>query len=120
MDDVKNGRPTVMTPTTLQKLEEAFSFGCTDEEACFFAGICKQSLYNFQKENEDFLDRKEVLKSRPVLLARQSVINGIKDNPNLAFKFFESKQSNEFNKKDKAPAEELRIVFDDAFVSNSN
>jgi hypothetical protein len=33
MNNFKFGRPTVMTPETVQKLEEAFSFGCTDEEA---------------------------------------------------------------------------------------
>lgn len=118
MSDNKVGRPTVMTQETLQKLEEAFAFGCTDEEACFYADICKQSLYNFQKENTEFLDRKEVLKSRPILLARQSVIRGIQDNPNLAFKFLESKQSNEFNKKEAVSIEGMRIIFDDSFKNS--
>ncbi len=60
------GRPTVMTVETVNKLEEAFMLGCTDEEACFAANISKQTLYNYQDKNPEFIDRKETLKSRPV------------------------------------------------------
>ena len=38
------GRPTIMTPQVLQKLELAFSYGCTDDEACFFADIAPTTL----------------------------------------------------------------------------
>jgi len=91
------GRPTIMTDPTLQKLKEAFAFGCTDEEACYYAEISKSTLYNYQNENPDFLDEKEALKSRPILLARQSVITGIVDDPSLALKFLERKKKDEFS-----------------------
>jgi hypothetical protein len=71
------GRPTVFTQEVLQKLEYAFSLGCTDLEACFYADISKSSLYNYQNENPEFLERKESLKERPVLLAREQVVNAI-------------------------------------------
>ena len=48
------GRPTIMTPQVLQKLELAFSYGCTDDEACFFADIAPATLYNYQKEYPEF------------------------------------------------------------------
>jgi len=93
----EGGRPTVMTEQTVQKLKEAFAFGCSDEEACFYSGIAKQTLYNYQKEHPEFIDHKEALKQRPILLARQEVINGLKGNPELALKFLERKKKDEFS-----------------------
>ena len=64
------GRPTVMTEETLRKLEDAFLMGCTDAEACLFAGIGKRTLYDYQAENEDFSHQKEVMKTNPSLQAK--------------------------------------------------
>ncbi len=91
------GRPTIMTDLTLQKLKEAFAFGCTDEEACYYAEIGKSTLYNYQNDNPDFLEQKEALKQRPILLARQEVIKGLTGNPELALKFLERKKKDEFS-----------------------
>jgi hypothetical protein len=71
------GRPTVFTEIALQKLEQAFAIGCTDEEACLYADIATSSLYNYQKEHPDFLERKDILKQRPVLQSRQVLVNAI-------------------------------------------
>ena len=56
------GRPTKMTEATVKKLDEAFAVGCSDLEACLYAGISKQTLYNYQDENPEYIDRKEKLK----------------------------------------------------------
>jgi len=71
------GRPTVMTDATVQKLEEAFLMGCSDQEACLNADISKATLYNYQKEHPEFLDRKARLKENPFLLARTTVIKSL-------------------------------------------
>jgi Na+-translocating ferredoxin:NAD+ oxidoreductase RnfC subunit len=89
-------RPTSFTKETLQKLEEAFAMDCTDEEACFYANIAPASLYNYQKQNKGFLERKQALKQNPVLKARMEVIKGMKGNPALALKYLERKRSQEF------------------------
>lgn len=68
------GRPTVVTPEILIKLEEAFALGCSDLEACFFADIGKTTLYNYQNANPEFVERKEELKKRPVLKARRRMM----------------------------------------------
>jgi len=91
------GRPTKMTEVIVQKLEQAFSFGATDLEACRYAGICKATLYNWQSENPEFLDRKELLKSTPILKAREAVIKGFENDPALALKFLERKVKDEFS-----------------------
>lgn len=96
MEDTKPvGRPTSMTPETIDKLEEIFALGGSDEEACFYANIGKSTLYNFQKENPEFVERKESLKETPILKARRTVIASLND-PNHAFKFLERKRRNEF------------------------
>jgi len=73
------GRPPVITPDVLRKLEEAFALGCTDLEACFFADIGKTALYEYQAANPGFAERKEALKQRPVLLARSVIVDALID-----------------------------------------
>ena len=91
------GRPTIITPEILHKLEEAFALGCSDLEACFFADIGKSTLYNYQNKNPEFVERKEELKQSPVFEARKSVINGLKDDPKLALAYLERKKKDEFS-----------------------
>lgn len=97
-----------MTEITVKKLEEAFAFGASDEEACFYADISKQTLYTYQDKHPEFIDRKEALKQRPILLARQSVVKGLEGDPQLALKFLERKRRREF-----ATRSEMEHEFDD-------
>ena len=60
-----------MTPEVVSKLEAAFSWGCTDTEACIWAGISRETLYEYIRNNPTFADRKEQLKETPNLKARQ-------------------------------------------------
>ena len=90
------GRPTVMTEETVSKLEQAFAIGCPDEEACFFADISKQTLYDYQKKYPEFIDRKEALKNRPVLKARQTVVKELDKNYGNAMDYLKRKRKPEF------------------------
>lgn len=76
----KNGRPTVMTADTLQKLEDAFAFTYSDEEACLYAGISPRTLYNYQEENPEFVQRKEILRLTPNLVTKKELVESIKGN----------------------------------------
>jgi len=91
------GAPTKFTPETIQKLEEAFLLGCTDEEACFYADISTSSLYTYQKENDGFLDRKRALKQNPFFKARKCVVDNLEDSPDFALKYLERKKKDEFS-----------------------
>lgn len=71
------GRPSTMTQDTLQKLEEAFSMGCSDMEACFYAGIAETTLYYYQQDNPDYLRKKELLKQNPLVKARNTIISNL-------------------------------------------
>lgn len=93
------GRPTIMTPEVVNKLEEAFLLGCSDIEACFYAKISKQTLYNYQDAHPEFVDRKEELKNNPTFIARRTVVNDIATNSDLALKYLERKKKDEFSTK---------------------
>lgn len=69
-----------MTKEVLQKLEDAFAFTFTDDEACLYAGIDPKTLYNYQKRNPKFIQRKEALRLSPNIVAKQVLVNGIAKN----------------------------------------
>jgi hypothetical protein len=85
-----------MTEATIKKLEEAFAIGASDKEACFYADISHETLYTYQGKHPEFLERKQALKERPVLLARQTVVKAIETDSDLAFKYLERKRKKEF------------------------
>ena len=94
------GRPTVMTPEVVGKLEQAFSLGCSDIEACLFAGISKQALYDYQTKNPDYADRKAMLKEKLVLKARTVIAESLnKSDENTAKWYLERKAKDEFSTK---------------------
>jgi hypothetical protein len=85
-----------MDEMTLKKLEEAFAIGASDKEACFYADISHQTLYTYQQNHPEFVERKEALKERPVLLARQSVLKAMESDPATARWYLERKAKLEF------------------------
>ena len=89
------GRPTIMTPDVIKKLEEVFLLGGTDGEACLFADISTQTLYTYQNDHPEFLERKNQLKQTPFLKARTTIVNTL-DDPKNAQWFAERKLKAEF------------------------
>jgi hypothetical protein len=86
-----------MTPETINKLEEAFAIGASDGEACFYADISNVTLWKYEKEHPEFVNRKEQLKERPVLLARQAVMKGLENHDStLGMKYLERRRPREF------------------------
>jgi hypothetical protein len=104
----KGGRPTVMTEDTLQKLEMAFAIGASDIEACVYADIVPSTLYNYQNDNPEFLERKRMLKDRPLLKARQTVVDNLND-PRHAEWYLERKLKNEFSQRTESVTAEVTI-----------
>lgn len=98
-DKNKIGRPTVMTPETIGKLEEVFALGGSDKEACFYAGINGQTLYDYQKKYPRFIERKEALKETPILKARRTVVDKLDENYGNAMDFLKRKKKKEFGDK---------------------
>jgi len=86
---------TKLDDETVKKLEEVFALDGTVEEACFYAGISRQTYYNWVKEKPELLDRFEALRQRPFLKARQTIVKAL-DNPDHAFKYMTKKKKAEF------------------------
>lgn len=91
------GRPKIIDQEILLKLEVAFCMGCTDEEACQFAGIGKSTLYLYQNEHPEFLEEKELWKENPTLKARAAVYMAMGTDSDLALKYLERKKKDEFS-----------------------
>lgn len=89
-------RPTKMTKDTLGKLEQAFAYDSTIEEACFFADINPDTYYSYVKENPEFAERVKSIRNRPILSAREKVVKEIKTDVNTAKWYLERKKKNEF------------------------
>lgn len=85
-----------MTERTIGKLRHAFLMGCTDEEACIYAGINKDTLYAYQVNNPKFSDKKRLWKENPVLKARTTVFKSL-DIAEIAQWFLERKKKDEFS-----------------------
>lgn len=91
------GRPTVVTPDVVQQLKYAFSKGCPICEACLFAGISKQTFYNYCKENDGFFDDCMELQHRPMTKARMNIVDAINNGDLNTSKWYaERKAKSEF------------------------
>lgn len=76
------GRPPVIDATKLQKLEDAFMNAMTDEQACAYAEIGTSTLYNYQNQNPEFVERKKRLKLRPDIKAKQTIVSSLSSPAN--------------------------------------
>lgn len=89
------GRPTVMTPEILRKIEEVAALDGSVEEMAYYAGIHRATLYRWLNDNEELRDRIDELRERPILKARQTIVGAL-DQPDHAFRYLERKRAKEF------------------------
>lgn len=75
----KVGRPSKRTEEIESKLEYAFSIGSTILGACFYAGISEKTFHNWANEDEEFLQRMNALKEKPILKALETVNKDLED-----------------------------------------
>ena len=100
MNKREAGRPPVVDIDVEAKLEEAFIRGCTDAEACLYAGISRTALYNHQKRYPEWVERKELLKEQAALRSRFNVYDAIESGDRDMSKWYlERKKKDEFSTK---------------------
>lgn len=92
-------RPPIMTDMTLQKLKLCFAVGMTDQQACYFSQISTSKLYQYQQENPDFLEEKEVLKDSISLKARLNIWANIKKWDSADSKWWLTMRDKDFTNK---------------------
>lgn len=93
----KGGRKPVITEIVLRKLEEAFSVGASDKEACLIADIGETTLYEYQTSHPEFTERKAKLKEMPKYKARLTVNKFLTTDPDIAKWYLERKAKDEFS-----------------------
>ena len=89
------GRPTDLTDEVRTKIEEAAAIGASLEEIAFYAGVHRNTLHRWMDADEELRCRIEELREKPILKARQTVVQSL-DDPNHAFRFLERKKAKEF------------------------
>lgn len=84
------GRPTKLTMPIVKKLEEAFHNDLTIEEACMYAGITRQTYYNWLDENQLFFDKMTEARSGLAIKAKSNVATAIRQGDSqLSFRWLE-------------------------------
>lgn len=87
-----------MTDAVLSKLETAFALGFTDEQACVLADIAPSTLYDYQKANPQFSERKKLLKGKIEMQAQYNLAKSIGDGDEANSKWWlERKKKAEFS-----------------------
>ena len=96
----KGGHGYKITEDVVNNLERAFMDGASNIEACTRAGISRTIFYRWLKENPDFADHIEELRSIPTGKARQNIVDSIKDgNIDSSRWYLERKAREEFGNK---------------------
>lgn len=108
------GRPPKFTDPVVRKLEEVFALDGTVEEACFYAGISRETYYVHIKEKPELADRFEALRLNPVLKARQTVVKRLADNYQNAMDYLARKRKGEFTARSEVTGADGQPLFDDA------
>ncbi len=97
----KTGRPTKETPQVVTKLVAAFNMGYNDTEACFYAGISRNTYYKLLKEVPDFRDKIEQAKCGLNMKAKAVVVDALdKGDIGTAKWWLEHRAQKEFSKKE--------------------
>lgn len=114
------GRPTVFDEMTLHKLEGAFADGASDKLACFLANISESSLYNYQNEHPEFLERKIYLKDQVKFQARKVVREAIQAGDKQQANWFLERRDKEFKPKSDITTDDKPLPILGYAISNDN
>lgn len=125
IDQDRFGRFRSINKEVLNRLLEAFAWGCSNREAALYAGISERTLISFNKEDAEFKERCEELKLTPVLMARKRIVDSAAKSAFYAIKLLERLKSEEwslrmratFEEPDPITPEEQEII-DDIFDEN--
>ena len=102
----------------VSKLKEVWAIGGTDEEAVFYADISRASLNRYMDVHLEMKELRDKLKEKPILKARQSIVNGLGD-PEFALKFMERKRKAEFAQRTELTGSEGEPIQIDALVKTT-
>lgn len=71
------GRPQKVDYTVMSKLEDALQYGATVSEACYYAGISRDTFYRYFRNEEVFANKMEAARNKLLVVAKRNVATGI-------------------------------------------
>lgn len=71
------GRPIKVDYKVMSKLEDALQYGATVSEACYYAGISRETFYKYFRNEEVFAKKMETARNKLLLIAKRNVADGI-------------------------------------------
>lgn len=83
----------------LTNLEPFLKVGCSLHEACIHGEIPYTTMVDYYNNDESIRRKIDTWGNWDILIARQSVVDGMKEDSKLALDYLKHKKSNEFNTK---------------------
>ena len=84
----KRWRPSKLNDITVGKLEEVFKRDWSVSEACSYAGIHRDTYYEYLNKNKEFSDRMERARAFPFIYAKKKLFEAINSKDiNIAAKY---------------------------------
>lgn len=78
------GRPQKVDYQVMSKLEDALQYGATVSEACYHAGISRDTFYRYFRNEDVFAKRMEAARNKLLTMAKanvaQAIMNGDYDS----------------------------------------
>lgn len=71
------GRPIKVDYKIMGKLEDALQYGSTVSEACYYAGISRDTFYRYFRNEEVFANKMEAARNKLLIIAKRNVADGI-------------------------------------------
>jgi predicted DNA-binding protein YlxM (UPF0122 family) len=105
-----------LTKEVLVKLEQAAAIDASVEEMAFYCDVSRQTIYQWLKDNPELSDKIDRLRNKPILKARQTVVNRLDDSYQNSMDYLKRKKRAEFGDSVEHTGEAMKIVFDDAFA----
>lgn len=95
-----NGRPTIMTDSTLAKLKEGFAQGFSVRNACIWADISQDTYFDYCKKHPSFSDQCKTLQQKPLIKSILVINKALNEGDVSTAKWYaERKAKDEFSLK---------------------
>lgn len=71
------GRPQKVDYNVMAKLEDALQYGATISEACYYAGISRDTFYRYFRNEDVFAKKMEAARNKLLMIAKRNVADAI-------------------------------------------
>ena len=92
-------RTNKLTPDTIKKLEEAAGVRLNDKESCAYAGISRDTYYDWIKRVPGLADRLDDLRTNPLIRAKRRITSQLDTDTHTAFRYLEKQDPEEYGEK---------------------